>query len=141
MPITLTTPYHGYGEVKVVSTRLDRKRKLIFLAFEYGDTVDERWVPGALQIEEKLVRNTEQVTDGHEEEITPADPAYDVLVATSLPTVTFISKDGNPRWAKLTIAHPVHGDLDLWVQLSYAAVSSNFYQHAIDQGWYEGTIQ
>lgn len=139
MPITLTTPYKDYTQVKIVDVREGVLRKMLFVKFQYGDTVDGIWVPGVILPEEELIRNAEAVTDG-EQEIAPADPAYDDLVNATAPGVTFEDKSADPRWKKVTISHPTHGDLDVYVQLTYCAIGDGLYQYALDEGWYIGTI-
>lgn len=138
--LTLTTPYKDYTQVKVVDLRLGVRRKHLFAKFQYGDTVAGAWTPGALEPEEHVITNLEEITDGQETVLRAADPAYDLLMAAASPQVTFTDKSADPDWTKLTVTHPTHGALDLWVELSYVAVSRNLYQYAVGQGWYAGTV-
>ncbi len=139
MPITLTTPYKDYTQVKIIDIRAGSERKTLFVKFQHGDTVDGVWVPGALEPDEKLIQNKEMVTDG-EQEIAPADPAYDEIVSDTAPDVTFDDKSADVRWAKKTISHPTHGNLDVYVQLTYVAIGDGLYQYALDESWYAGVI-
>lgn len=139
MPLTLTTPHKDYTQVKIVDIRAGVERKMLFVKFQYGDTVAGKWVPGDLYPEEKIIQNHEMETDG-EVEIKPADPAYDLLTATVAPLVTFDDKSADPRWKKVTLTHPVHGTLDVYVQLTYVAIGDGLYQYALDEGWYAGVI-
>lgn len=139
--ILLDTPHRGYAEVKMIHRRDVEARKYLFVTFQYGDTVDDKWVAGELQVEEKLLKNIEQILDGKGGEIRPADPVYDNLIDVGYPKVSFTDKNGRPGWKKLTRPHPVHGDLDLWVQLSNSAATANILDHALAEGWFEGTVQ
>ena len=113
MPITLTAAHKGYTEVKAVQIRIGIQRKQLFIVFEYGDTVDGKWVAGHIQQEEKLIRNVEQVLDGEGGEVRAADPQYDLLIAGSIATAA----DGFN---------------------CYVATARNIYEHAIAEGWFDG---
>lgn len=139
--IFLTTPNRGYAEVRLVRRRDEEHRKFLFVEFQYGDTVENKWVPGELRNVEKIIRNLGEVLDGRGGRTREADPQYDDLVGKAWPKVTFTNKDGSKRWKKLSRPHPTHGDLDLWVQISDVAMVNNIYQHALDEGWFEGSIE
>lgn len=123
MPILLDTPHKGYAEAKIVEIRLRIERRSLFLLFQYGDTIDGAWVAGTIQAEEKLIVDAEQVLDGAGGEVRAADPVYSALVASSSATAD-------------DVAVPGDGGFNC-----YVGTARNLYQHAIDSGWYEGSIQ
>lgn len=139
MPIQLTTTYKDYTEVKIIDIRAGTESKTLFVKFQYGDTVAGKWVSGDIYPDEKLVRNKEAETDGVQE-TEPADPAYDLLTGSASPNVTFTDMSADPRWAKKTTNHPTHGNLDVYVQITYVAISDGLYQYALDKDWYDGVI-
>ena len=122
MSILLDTPYRGYAEVKIVEIRLRIQRRNLFLLFQYGETVGGRWIAGDLVPDERLVANVEQLVDG-ESEIRAADPIYDVLVASSKAAARDVAAAGDGGFN------------------CYAGTARNLYRHAIDSGWYKGSIQ
>lgn len=123
MPILLDAPHKGYAEVKIVEIRLRIQRRSLFLLFQYGDTIDGAWLAGHIVPEEKLVRNLEQILDGKGGEVRPADPAYDILVASSKATADDVAVTGDGGFN------------------CYVGTARNLYQYAIDSGWYEGQVQ
>ena len=137
--ITLTTPEHGFAEVKIIQMRAGLRRNKMFLTFQYGDTVGGVWTASPLSVVEKLVEDLEQLVDG-EQEIRAADPQYTDLIAAAFPSVTFDDMSADPSWVQVTIAHPTHGDLVAFIQRTYVASAENLYQHALDQGWFVGAL-
>lgn len=118
MAILLTTPYESYGEVDLIEVRWRfNGKKQIFAFFQYGDTVGGNWIPGDIILTEKLIRNIEQIVDG-ETELRAADPVYDTFETAALGLIS----DG----AGYEIV---------------TGIRRTICQHAIDEGWFAGTIQ
>ncbi len=78
-------------------------------------------------------------TDG-EVELVAEDPLYDLLMAAATGLCTFTDKTADPAYVKVVLEHPVHGSLDLWVELSYAGVKRQLYQWLLDEEIYSGSI-
>ncbi len=121
MPINLTTPQHGFSQVKITMMRIDLERSMIFLTFCLGDTVDGTFVRAPVIPEEKLVRNIPQVLDGQGGELEPEDREYDDLIGSA-------ASNANDHASPGDNGHRV-----------YIATARNLYEHAIARGWYDGT--
>ena len=140
MPLALTTAHYDNPQVRISVVGIDLRNKEIVLTVEYGDTVAGAWVPsGDLGADIHVIKNYELETDG-EVELVAEDPLYDILVAAAKGLCTFTDMSADPRYVKITETHSVHGDLDIWVELSYVAVKRQLYQWLLDEEIYSGTI-
>ena len=140
MPIDLTTPHFDDPQVRISVVGIDLNNKEIVLTVQYGDTIDGTWIPsGEHGAETHVIKNHELITDG-EIELVSADSVYDDLVATAKGLCTFTNMDADPRYLKVTESHPTHGNLDIWVELSYIGVKRQLYQWLLDEEIYAGTI-
>lgn len=140
MPVQLTNPHYDNTQVRISVVGIDLRNSEIVLTVEYGDTVDGTWVPsGDHAAETHTIKNHELETDG-EVELVAEDPIYNALVAAATGLCTFTDVSADPRYVKVTTTHPIHGDLDLWVELTYVGVKRQLYQWLLDEEIYEGTI-
>lgn len=150
MPLTLTTPHYDNAQVRIAIVGIDLRNSEIVLTVEYGDTdpgdpeadppVASSWIPSADHVAEThTIKNWEMETDG-EVELVAEDPLYNLLVATATGLCTFTDMSADPRYIKVALEHPVHGILDLWVELSYAGVKRQLYQWLLDEEIYSGSI-
>lgn len=140
MPLTLTTPHYDDSQVRIAVVGIDLRNSEIVLTVEYGDTVANAWIPSADHAAEThTIKNWELETDG-EIELVAADPIYNLLVAAATGLCTFTDMSADPRYVKVTEEHPVHGSLDLWMELSYAGVKRQLYQWLLDEEIYSGSI-
>ena len=125
MTIALTTPFtydpgHGntpesLGEVKIIDFHVSIVESWLTLVTQYGNTVEGVWLPGSAPGHDITIRNTPEITHPDDPgQSIPADPAYNILVGTSLTTATGV---------------PVYGE-----------VSNGLYQYLIDNVHYVGTI-
>ena len=140
MPIALTTPHFDDAQVRIAVVGIDLRNSEIVLTVEYGDTIASVWTPsGDHAPETHTIKNWELETDG-ENELVAADPIYDILVSAAKGLCTFTNMDADPRWVKVTESHPTHGNIDIWVELSYIGVKRQLYQWLLDEDIYAGTI-
>lgn len=140
MPLALTTPHFDDPQVRISVVGIDLHNSEIVLTVEYGDTVSGTWTPsGDHAPQTHTIKNWEMETDG-EVELVAEDPVYNTLVAGAFGLCTFDDKSADPRYFKVVTNHPIHGNLDLWVELSYVAVKRQLYQWLLDEEIYEGTI-
>lgn len=125
MAITLTNPFtfqpgHGLpaetlNEVKIVSFSVDIVAKVLKISTQYGNHVNDVWVPGnAPGHVHRIENHPEQINLADPENSIPANPVYDNLMATSLTPAAGV---------------PI-----------YDVVGTSLYQVLLDEGLYEGTI-
>ena len=125
MTIQLTTAFqlpamHGqpaatYNEVKILVVGINLWEKEIALTVQYGNTnADGDWQPGLVDTTVHVIRNVEVVVDADGNEVQPADPEYDLFMASTFP------KNMNDP--------------------SFDQDAEALYQHLIDEGMYTGTI-
>ena len=125
MTIALTTPLeypaeHGcpaetLGEVKIIDFHVSIVESWLTITTQYGNTVDGTWIPGCAAGNEITVRNEPAQFDPADlENSILADPAYNILVGTSL-----TSAAGVP---------------------TYGEVSKGLYQFLVDKEHYIGTV-
>lgn len=150
MPITLTTSHYDNTQVHIAVVGIDLRNKEIVMTVEYGDTdpgdpeadppIAPFWIPSAEHTARThTIKNYELDTDG-EVELVPEDPLYNILVAAAAGLCTFTDMSADPRYVKITENHPVHGDLDIWIELSYAGVKRQLFQWLLDEEIYAGVI-
>lgn len=141
MPIQLTTPHYDEPQVRINVIGIDLGNKEIVLTVQYGDTSSSgAWVPsGDHAAETHTIKNWELETDG-EVELVAADSVYDDLVSAAIGLCTFTDKSSDPNYIKVIVVHPTHGNLDLWVEKSYAGTKRQFYQWLLDEAIYAGSI-
>jgi hypothetical protein len=125
MTIALTTPLSydpGHGgatetlnEIKIIDFHVSIVEAWLTLVTQYGNTVEGVWIPGSAPGHDITIRNTPEILhpDDPEQSI-PADPAYNILVGTSLTSAADV---------------PV-----------YSEVSDGLYQYLLDKAHYVGTI-
>lgn len=150
MPIQLTAPHYENPQVRIAVVGIDLRNSEVVLTAEYGDTdpgdseadppVAPFWVPsGDVAAETHTIKNWELETDGTVT-LVEADDVYNALVGSARGLVTFENKDADPNYAKVTVNHPEHGDLEMWIELSYSGVKRQLYQWLIDEAIYIGVI-
>ncbi len=150
MPITLTTAHYDNTQARIAVIGIDLRNKEIVMTVEYGDTdpgdseadppIAPFWVPsGDHGVKTHTIKNHTLQTDG-EIELVPEDPLYNILVAAAKGLCTFTDMSTDPRYIKVTETHPVHGLLDIWIELSYVSVKRQLYQWLLDEEIYAGTI-
>ncbi|KKN85956.1 hypothetical protein LCGC14_0273680 [marine sediment metagenome] len=93
MPILLTTsvtypaahgkPAEVYSELKAHELRGRIHARKLEIQVQYGNTVDGKWLGGKLPIAHYLLENVAPEEDPQGNIITPADPRYDVFMATT----------------------------------------------------------
>lgn len=108
-------PAATYNEVKIIAVGINLWEKEIAMTCQYGNTdVNGDWQTGIVPIVVHPINNKEIEVDAQGNEITPADPAFDLFVVSTFAssTSTFL----------------------------YDEVAESLYQHFIDEGIYAGTI-
>lgn len=126
MTIALTTPLtydpgqewggtEVLNEVKIVEFHVSIAESHLTLVTQYGNTVDGVWIPGSAPGHDITVRNAPEILHPDDPELSiPANPAYNILVGTSLTSATGV---------------PVYGE-----------VSAGLYQYLLDSEHYVGTV-
>lgn len=148
MPIQFTNPQspgpnqgtEQLTHAKIIVLIINIAKKMMSRVYQYG-TVDENnnfvtspntdWSPPSIEDVPETILGDDNV---------PADPAFTILAGSSVPQATFLDPGDPVNYVKLSINHPVHGMLDVWIERTYTAVKRALYEHDIDKGIIEGTI-
>lgn len=115
LPAMHGQPAATYTEVKIIAIGINLWEKEIAVTSQYGNTDGNGdWQPGIIETVVHVINNIPVQVDADGNQITPADPEFDLFVASSFPS---------------SINNPL-----------YDEVADTLYQHLIDEGIYTGTI-
>jgi len=111
-------PVESYPHVFLRKFSYESAHRCMFLEFQYGTVSNGIWVAGDASDEAVVIENHPAQIDPHNPENSiAADPAFDVLIGTTMIDQSHVG------------------------QQLYLVVATNLYQRAIDDGHYQGTPQ